>query len=159
MNRHLRTLLGVTATAAIAVLGVPALGGPANAATNAATTNAVTTNAVTTKAAAASAAQARHSERPFLFTYTFDNHLKVAGGYFTVGGRVYVTVRYSTGRVAFGTWTTARTHPVTPGGAVYVGTTVAAPCYGGPNGYAQAYDAATRTWSPRLAVTICQRID
>jgi hypothetical protein len=40
-----------------------------------------------------------------------------------------------------------------------VETTIAAPCAGGPNGYAEAYDAATKRWSPRLPVTICQRID
>ncbi|MGW2143360.1 hypothetical protein ACWCOT_03545 [Nonomuraea bangladeshensis] len=97
--------------------------------------------------------------RPFLFTYTFAGHLKVAGGDFTVGGRVYVSVKHSNGVPAFGKWAVARTHPVTPGGAVYVDTPLASPCSGGRNGYAEAYDAVTRTWSARLPVTVCRRID
>ncbi|MFD8526146.1 hypothetical protein ACFV0L_01925 [Streptosporangium canum] len=141
MNRTIRTLLGVTATAGIVVLGVPALTTTANAST--------TSAAGVTSTAPAS----------FLFDYTFNGHLKVAGGNFTVGRRVYLVVKYNTGRTAFSKWETARTHSVTPGGTVYVETTIAAPCAGGKNGYARAYDDATRTWSPRLPVAICRRID
>ncbi|MFI6504867.1 hypothetical protein [Nonomuraea typhae] len=109
---------------------------------------------------AAHASSATAAQAPsFLFQYTFNNHLKVAGGNFTVGGRVFLTVKFNTGRVAFSKWETARTHAITPGGAIYVETTIAAPCNGGPNGYARAYDKVTARWSPRLPVTICQRID
>ncbi|OUC83445.1 hypothetical protein [Streptosporangium minutum] len=140
MNRTIRTLLGVTATAGI-VLGVPALTTAANAST--------TSAAGVTSTAPSS----------FLFNYTFNGHLKVAGGNFTVGRRVYLVVKYNTGRTAFSKWETARTHSITPGGTVYVETTIAAPCAGGNNGYARAYDDATKTWSPRLPVAICRRID
>ncbi|MFD8558406.1 hypothetical protein ACWDOR_41120 [Streptosporangium canum] len=141
MNRTIRTLLGVTATAGIVALGGPALTTAANASTTSAA-------GVTSTAPAG-----------FLFSYTFNGHLKVAGGNFTVGRRVYLVVKYNTGRTAFSKWETARTHSITPGGTVYVETTIAAPCAGGNNGYARAYDDATKTWSPRLPVAICQRID
>lgn len=98
-------------------------------------------------------------DQPFLFSYNFDGHLKIAGGNFTVGGRVYVVVKYNTGRVAFSKQVIAYSHPITPGGAIYVDTTIAAPCAGGYNGYARAYAYATQTWSPQLPVSICQRID
>lgn len=143
MKRTIATLLAATATAGVLAVGVPALGAAADAST----------------AASAGALDGLRQARPFLFTYTFNGHLKVAGGNFTVDRRVYVAVKYSTGRVAFAKWQIARPHAVTPGGAVYVETTIAAPCAGSGNGYAQAYDEATRTWSPRLQVTICQRID
>ncbi|MFF0772809.1 hypothetical protein ACFYUK_28250 [Nonomuraea wenchangensis] len=107
----------------------------------------------------ASPAQAATGGRPFLFTYTFAGHLKVAGGNFTVGGRVFVSVKHSNGVSVFGKWAVARTHPVTPGGAVYVDTPLASPCNGSRNGYAEAYDAVTRMWSARLPVTVCRRID
>ncbi|MEU8650718.1 hypothetical protein [Streptomyces sp. NPDC048737] len=98
--------------------------------------------------------------QPFLFTYTFNNHLVIGGGNFTVGGRVYVAVKFNNGNVFFARNVIARTHPITPGGAVYVETTVASPCAPGTrNGYAQAYDWTTRTWSPRLPVPICVRFD
>lgn len=96
---------------------------------------------------------------PFLFNYTFNGHLKIAGGNFTVGGRVYLVVKYNTGRVAFSKQVIAQPHSITPGGAIYVETTIAAPCAGWKNGYARAYAYATQTWSPRLPVEICQRID
>lgn len=149
MNRPIRILLAVTATAGAVALGVPALGAAANA-------SATSTAGVT---GAASAADARRAGQPFLFNYTFDGHLKVAGGNFTVGRRVFLTVKYNTGRVAFSKWEIARTHSITPGGTIYVETTIAAPCNGNKNGYARAYDEATKTWSPRLAVEICRRID
>ncbi|MER5325844.1 hypothetical protein [Streptosporangium roseum] len=153
MNRTIRTLLGVTATAtaAIVALGVPALGAAANAS--------ATSAAGATSTVSAGAVDGLKQAQPFLFTYTFNGRLKVAGGNFTVGRRVYLVVKYNTGRTAFSRWETARTHSITPGGAVYVETTIAAPCAGGTNGYARGYDDATRTWSPRLAVAICQRID
>ncbi|WP_431912698.1 hypothetical protein [Nonomuraea jabiensis] len=140
MKRTIRTLLAATAAAGVLTVGVPALSAVADAST-------------------AGTLDGLRRAQPFLFTYTFNGHLKVAGGNFTVDRRVYVAVKYNTGRVAFSKWAIARPHAVTPGGAVYVETTIAAPCAGGNNGYAQAYDEATRTWSPRLQVTICQRID
>ncbi|WP_433679371.1 hypothetical protein [Nocardia sp. CA-119907] len=98
--------------------------------------------------------------QPFLFNYEFDHHLKVAGGNFTVGGQVYLTLNFNNDARYFSTKVTAQTHPITPGGAIYVETPSAAPCGGGGNnGYAQAYDYTTRTWSPRLPIEICTRID
>ena len=96
---------------------------------------------------------------PFLFSYTFNNHLKIGGGNFTVGGTVYLAVKFNNGTVKFSKKVVAHTHPITPGGAIYVETSIAAPCAPGNNGYAQAYDYATNRWSPRLPVTICVRID
>ncbi|MFI6180409.1 hypothetical protein ACIA8R_33045 [Nonomuraea sp. NPDC051191] len=148
MNRSLRTLFGLTATAAAIALAVPAMSVAANA-------SPPTPSDINNPSHAHDLARARS----FLFTYTFNDHLKVAGGNFTVDRRVFVTVKFNNGVTKFSRWVIARTHPVTPGGAVYVETTIAAPCAGGKNGYAQAYDEATRTWSPRLPVTICQRID
>ncbi|MEU6782625.1 hypothetical protein ABZ912_25785 [Nonomuraea angiospora] len=143
MKRTVATLLAAAATAGVLAVGVPALSAAANAST----------------ASAAGTLDGLRQAQPFLFTYAFNGHLKVAGGNFTVDRRVYLAVKYNTGRVAFARWEIARPHAVTPGGAVYVETTIAAPCGGSKNGYAQAYDEATRTWSPRLQVTICQRID
>lgn len=142
MSRTIRTLLGVTAAAGIVALGVPAL----SAAANASTMSAGTFDEV-------------RQDRPFLFNYTFNGHLKVAGGNFTMGGRVFLTVKYNSGRAAFSKWQIARPHSITPGGAIYVDTTIAAPCAGSKNGYARAYDEATNRWSARLPVSICQRID
>ncbi|MFB7368411.1 hypothetical protein ACFC0D_00955 [Streptomyces sp. NPDC056222] len=97
---------------------------------------------------------------PFLFHYTFNNHLKIGGGNFTVGGRVYLVVKLNNGRVMFSRWVTAQPHSITPGGAIYVETSVASPCGGsGNNGYARAFDRTTQTWSPRLPVPVCVRID
>lgn len=148
MNRTIRSLLGVTATAGLVALGVPALSTAANAST--------TSTVSTTSAGAIN--QLRQAPS-FLFNYTFNGHLKIAGGNFTVNRRVYLAVKFNTGRLAFSRWETARPHPITPGGAIYVETTIAAPCSGFKNGYARAYDEATQTWSPRLPVEICQRID
>ncbi|MFC4535262.1 hypothetical protein [Sphaerisporangium dianthi] len=152
MSRTIRTLLGVTAAAGIVALGVPALGSAANA-------SATPAAGVVTGTAATSALHNLRLAQPFLFNYTFNGHLKVAGGNFTLGGRVYLAVKFNNGRVAFSKWQTARSHSITPGGTVYVETTVAAPCAGAKNGYARGYDEVTRTWSPRLPVSICQRID
>jgi uncharacterized membrane protein len=153
MNRTIRTLFGVTATAGVIALGVPALSAAANA--SAAST---TSAAGVTSTASASAFNLTQAQS-FLFNYTFNGHLKVAGGNFTVGSRVFLTVKFNSGRVAFSKWVIARPHSITPGGAIYVETTIAAPCAPGTNGYARAYDEATKTWSPRLPVAICQRID
>ncbi|MFI9063810.1 hypothetical protein ACIGQE_18265 [Streptomyces sp. NPDC053429] len=50
----------------------------------------------------------------------------------------------------------AKTNTGVPGGAAYLETDIAAP---GNNGYAQAYDYTTKTWSPKLPVAICVRFD
>ncbi|MCT9932253.1 hypothetical protein N5079_18800 [Planotetraspora sp. A-T 1434] len=147
MNRSLRAMFGLTAAAATIALAVPAMGGAASASPSPSDIN------------NSSHAHDVAQERSFLFSYTFNDHLKVAGGNFTVDHRVFLVVKFNNGVTKFSRWVVARTHPVTPGGAIYVETTVAAPCYGGSNGYAQAYDEATRTWSPTLPVRICQRID
>ncbi|WP_285550658.1 hypothetical protein [Actinoplanes regularis] len=101
----------------------------------------------------------RAGDSPFLFSYGYNSHLKIAGGYFTDGGKVYVVVKLNSGTKKFSKNVTAHTHPITPGGAIYVETTVASPCGAGNNGYARAYDYTTGRWSPRLPVPICQRID
>ena len=103
--------------------------------------------------------QATAAAEPFLFAYTFNDHLKLGGGNYTVGGRVYVVVKFNNGTTKFARNVTAQPHDITPGGAVYVETTIAAPCAPGDNGYARAYDRTTDKWSPRLPVTICVRID
>jgi len=96
---------------------------------------------------------------PFLFSYTFNGHLKIGGGNFTVDGKVYLAVTLDNGTVKFRRTVIARPHAVTPGGAIYVETTIAAPCAVDNNGYARAYDYTTKTWSPKLLVGICQRFD
>ncbi len=96
---------------------------------------------------------------PFLFNYIFNGHLKLGGGNFTVGGTVYLVVKFNNGTVVFSKKVVAQTHPVTPGGAIYVETPIAAPCAPGNNGYAQAYDYTTSRWTPRLPVAICGRLD
>ncbi|MGP3955209.1 hypothetical protein ACTWPT_04370 [Nonomuraea sp. 3N208] len=151
MSRTIRTLLGVTATAGVVALGIPALSAAANASTMSAA-------GVTSTGSAGTFDEARQ-DRPFLFNYTFNGHLKIAGGDFTMGGRVFLTVKYDSGRAAFSKWQIARPHSITPGGTIYVDTTIAAPCAGSKNGYARAYDEATKRWSARLPVSICQRID
>jgi hypothetical protein len=99
------------------------------------------------------------AQQPFLFSYTFNQHLKIGGGNFTLGGRVHLTVKFNNGRVAFKRNVTAQPHAITPGGTIYVETTIASPCAPGNNGYARGYDYTTKTWSPRLPVPICVRID
>lgn len=96
---------------------------------------------------------------PFLFSYTFDNHLALGGGYYTMNGWVFVVVKSSDGAVMFSQDVRAKPHSITPGGAVYVQTSIAAPCAPGNKGYARAYDRTTQKWSPRLPVAVCQRID
>ncbi|MET9959872.1 hypothetical protein ABZ128_12560 [Streptomyces sp. NPDC006326] len=95
----------------------------------------------------------------YLFQYTYRNHLKIGGGNFTLGGRVYVVVKYNSGQVRYGGTVTAKTNSGVPGGAVYLETNISSPCAPGNNGYAQAYDYSTGTWSPRLPVPICVRFD
>ncbi|MET8339931.1 hypothetical protein ABZV14_38090 [Streptosporangium canum] len=63
-----------------------------------------------------SAADSLNQAQPFLFTHTFNGHLKVAGGNFTVGRPVYLVVKYDTGPTAFSRRETARTRSITPGG-------------------------------------------
>lgn len=95
----------------------------------------------------------------YLFQYTYRNHLKIGGGNFTLGGKVYVVVKYNTDKIRYHSTVTAKTHADIPGGAVYLETNISAPCAPGNNGYARAYDHSTETWSPRLPVAICVRID
>jgi len=99
------------------------------------------------------------ADLPFLFSYEFNHHLKIGGGNFTDGGKVYLVVKLNGGTIKFKTNVIAHPHPITPGGTIYEETTVAAPCAPNNNGYAQAYDYTTSRWSPRLPVAICQRID
>ncbi|MBT2406615.1 MULTISPECIES: hypothetical protein [unclassified Streptomyces] len=95
----------------------------------------------------------------YLFQYTYRGHLKIGGGNFTLGGRVYVAVKFNSGQVKYHGTVTAKTNSGVPGGAVYLETNISAPCAPGNNGYAQAYDYSTQTWSPRLPVAICVRLD
>ncbi len=133
-----------------------ALAGQDRASARAAIRTDVDDRVVSASRAAAEAA----ANQPFLFSYEFNRHLKIAGGHFTVGGQVRLFVRYNhNDKVAFSRTAVAKTHPVTPGGAIYVDTTIAAPCAPGNNGYAVAYDVASKRWSKRLPVPICQRID
>ena len=113
----------------------------------------------TTTAAGAQSAVDRAADLPFLFNYVFNRHLKIGGGNFTDGGRVYLAVKLNSGSVMFKTDAIAQTHPITPGGAIYVETTVAAPCASSNNGYAVAYDYTTGQWTPRLPVGVCVAFD
>ncbi|MCX4766880.1 hypothetical protein OG562_39130 [Streptomyces sp. NBC_01275] len=97
--------------------------------------------------------------QPYLFNFEFNKHLRIAGGNFTLGGRVYLAVKFNTGRIAFERTVFAEKRLFIPGGGISVETTIASPCAPGNNGYAQAYDWSTRTWSPRLPVPICVRFD
>jgi hypothetical protein len=102
---------------------------------------------------------ANAAAEPFLFSYAFNNHLKLGGGQFTVGGRVYVVVKLNNGTVKFAQNVTVQPHAVTLGGAINVEASIAAPCPPGDIGYARAYDRTTQMWSPRLPVAVCVRID
>ncbi|MBT2468387.1 hypothetical protein J7E97_10980 [Streptomyces sp. ISL-66] len=95
----------------------------------------------------------------YLFQYTYRGHLKIGGGNFTLGGKVYVVVKYNTGKIRYEGNVFAKTNPGVPDGAAYLETNISAPCAPGNNGYARAYDYNTETWSPKLPVAICQRID
>ncbi|MFG3345102.1 hypothetical protein ACGF1Z_08540 [Streptomyces sp. NPDC048018] len=137
------TALAVSSVAAVALAAPTAA--PASAAPAAAAPESVS---VTTKAPAS-----------FLFSYTFNGHLKIGGGNFTVGGPVTLYIKLNNGTIMFRQTVIAHTHAITPGGAIYVETNVSSPCAPGNNGYARAYDRTTQTWSPRLPVPVCQRID
>ncbi|MBT2447439.1 hypothetical protein J7F03_10200 [Streptomyces sp. ISL-43] len=95
----------------------------------------------------------------YLFQYTYRNHLKIGGGNFTLGGKVYVAVKFNSGQIKYHGTVTAKTNSGIPGGAVYLETNISAPCAPGNNGYAVAYDHSTETWSSRLPVAICVRFD
>ncbi|MEU7555076.1 hypothetical protein AB0B01_22500 [Streptomyces sp. NPDC044571] len=95
----------------------------------------------------------------YLFQYTYRNHLTIGGGNFTLGGRVYVVVKYNSGQVRYDGTVTAKTNSGVPGGAAYLETNISSPCAPGNNGYARAYDYSTGTWSPKLPVPICVRFD
>ncbi len=99
---------------------------------------------------------------PFVFTYAFDHHLAIGGGYFTVGQPVVVRVVRDDGVRELNRRVVARTHPITPGGAVYLHTDMAdsTTCgFSRPNGYVQAYDTSSQRWSARTRVAICHFID
>ncbi|GAA1907160.1 hypothetical protein [Streptantibioticus ferralitis] len=146
-NRTRRFAVAAVSTAA-AVLGVTTAA-PAVPATPAASSRAVTSTDLRKDPLRA----------PFLFKYAFNGHLKIGGGYFTMGGRVALFVRYNNGTVAFSRVVIAQPHPITPGGTIYVETTLLAPCAPFSNAYAQAYDYNTRTWTATLPVTVCVRFD
>ncbi|MFI2351827.1 hypothetical protein ACH492_33440 [Streptomyces sp. NPDC019443] len=74
----------------------------------------------------------------YLFRYTYRGHLKIGGGNFTLGGKVYVAVKFNSGQVKYHGNVIAKTNSGVPGGAVYLETNIAAPCAPGNNGYAQA---------------------
>lgn len=95
----------------------------------------------------------------YLFQYTYRGHLKIGGGNFTLGGKVYVVVKFNSGQIKYQGTVTAKTRSGIPGGAVYLETNISAPCAPGNNGYARAYDHSTETWSPKLPVAICVRFD
>jgi hypothetical protein len=101
----------------------------------------------------------RKAPEPYLFSYPYNNHLSLGGGNFTVGGRVYVAVKFNTGTTKFGKWVVAQQGQRNPGGTFHVETNIPASCPPGNNGYARAYDENTQTWSPRLPVPICVRFD
>ncbi|MFE5805760.1 hypothetical protein [Streptomyces sp. NPDC056491] len=107
----------------------------------------------------APAAADKAPEGLYLFQYTYRSHLKIGGGNFTLGGKVYVAVKYNTGKVRYSGNVIAKTNSGVSGGAVYLETNISAPCAPGNNGFAQAYDYSTDTWSPKLPVAICVRID
>ncbi|MCX5232798.1 hypothetical protein ABZY16_04945 [Streptomyces sp. NPDC006553] len=92
---------------------------------------------------------------PWVSTYAFDRDLKVEGGCFTIGGRVYIMVKHNNGTVYYKKWVTARDHPFLAGGWINVNTNLHAPCTGAPNGYARGYDKTTDKWSARFPVSIC----
>ncbi|MFF0558327.1 hypothetical protein [Streptomyces sp. NPDC004266] len=96
---------------------------------------------------------------PWVSTYAFDGDLKLQGGCFTIGGRVYVMVKLNNGTLYFKRWVTARDHPFLAGGWVNVNTRLHAPCAGASNGYARGYDQTTGKWSARFPVTICTPFD
>ncbi|MFD8818045.1 hypothetical protein ACFV23_42800 [Streptomyces sp. NPDC059627] len=99
-------------------------------------------------------------DTPTLWTYEFSGHLKPGGADCTRSGRVYVKVKLYNGTVEFSRWVRAwQDHPFIAGGAIIVDTGLLAPCTGGPNGYARAYDSTTDKWSPRVPVTVCNRYD
>ncbi|WP_328764951.1 MULTISPECIES: hypothetical protein [unclassified Streptomyces] len=139
-----RFALSATALAAVGLAASPAGGAPAS----------LVTPAGSTRVGPDKAPQGL-----YLFQYTYRGHLKIGGGNFTLGGKVYVAVKYSWGQIRYNENVIAKTNSGVPGGAVYLETNIAAPCAPGNNGYAQAYDYSTRTWSPKLPVAICVRFD
>jgi len=141
------TAVLVSSVASVALTAT--LTAPATAAAPATVPSSVTSADSVTKKAPAS----------FLFQYAFNGHLKIGGGNFTVGGPVTLYLKLNNGTVMFRKTVTAQTHPITPGGAIYVETPFSSPCAPGNNGYARAFDRTTQTWSPRLPLAICQRID
>jgi hypothetical protein len=66
-------------------------------------------------AASTPAASAAPPE-PFLFSYTFNRHLKLGGGNFTMNGEVHVYLRFSPQNTFWSQSVIARPHQVTPGG-------------------------------------------
>lgn len=105
------------------------------------------------------AAHPYKAPQPYVFSYGYNNHLSLGGGNFTVGGRVYVTVNLNSGATHYGKWVVARPGQRNPGGTFHVETRNPYHCPPGKNGYARGYDEATRTWSPKLPVSICVRFD
>jgi hypothetical protein len=96
---------------------------------------------------------------PFLFNYTFDHHLALGGGYYTMNGQVLVVVRLNNGKTMWSQNLQAKPHSITPGGTVYVHTNIPQPCSVNNNAYARALDRTTGRWSPRIPVGYCVRFD
>ncbi|MGW8763035.1 hypothetical protein ACWGN5_11120 [Streptomyces sp. NPDC055815] len=96
---------------------------------------------------------------PWLSPYTFDGHLKLNGGCFTLGRHVFLMVKHNNGTIFFKKWVFAKENPSLAGGWVNTDTGLKAPCAGPSNGYARGYDEATDRWSPRYPVTICVAFD
>jgi hypothetical protein len=140
-RRQIGSLTAVL-TGVLALVGAPAMA-------------AVGSTTATSRADTSSVLRTHQQDAPFLFSYVFSGHLVVAGGDFTMGGRVYLTVREGDGTSVYSRTVVARPHAVTPGGAIYVQTPIPAPCARN-NGYARAYDYTTRRWTRTLPVGVCK---
>jgi hypothetical protein len=96
---------------------------------------------------------------PWIGTYVFQGALRAQGSNYTVGGEVDVFTKFKNGSNFHAERATAITNQSAPGGWMTAGT---ASLSGGQpfyNGFLQAFDRASRKWSPRLPITISQRID
>src|SRR4051812_31915129 len=81
-----RFALSATALAAIGLAASPAGAAPAGMGTAAGSTHIGLHKA---------------PQGPYLFQYTYRGHLKIGGGNFTLGGKVYVAVKYNSGQLRY----------------------------------------------------------